>query len=131
MLKESIICIIIVISIIFGNYQTQNYTKDSVKEVSKVLTELRYELEKEEQEVNEDAVKEKMDTALKEWEVRHNKLAYFIEHDELEKIKTDLISMKSYIDTKEYNDSINEIDKCKYILKHIQDKYAFNLQNIF
>lgn len=35
MLKETIICIVIVIAIIFGDNTTQNYTKESVSELSK------------------------------------------------------------------------------------------------
>ena len=30
-----------------------------------------------------------------------------------------------------YNDSIKELDETKYVLKHIEEKYAFNLKNIF
>ena len=41
MLKESIICAVLVIAIIIGNYMTQNYTKESVKELSNKLNELK------------------------------------------------------------------------------------------
>lgn len=44
MLKETIICIIIVIAIIFGNNVTQSYTKESVSELSSELMSLRGEL---------------------------------------------------------------------------------------
>ncbi|MCI8383820.1 MAG: hypothetical protein HFJ33_02990 [Clostridia bacterium] len=37
MLKEIVICIIIVIVIIFGEQTTQNYTKDSVSSLSSKL----------------------------------------------------------------------------------------------
>ena len=67
----------------------------------------------------------------KEWENRYDKLAYFIEHDELEKVKTDLTALNSFIETKEYAEAISELDKCVFVLKHIEDKYAFNLQNVF
>ena len=62
---------------------------------------------------------------------KHDKLAYFIEHDELEKVETDLVSIKSYIETQEYEQAVGELDKGAFVLKHIEDKYAFNLQNIF
>lgn len=44
MIKETVICIIIVIAIIFGNNVTQNYTKDSVSELSSGLMSLRGKL---------------------------------------------------------------------------------------
>ena len=44
MLKETIICIVIVIAIVFGDKVTQNYTKESVSELSIGLMSLREEL---------------------------------------------------------------------------------------
>lgn len=131
MIKEAVISIIIVISILFGNYRTQDYTKESVNKLSEGLMNLRGELIKEEENINEKNAKDKVDEIYKNWKERHDKLAYFIEHDELEKVETNLISLKSYIETKEYKDSVNELDKGEFILKHIEEKYAFNMQNIF
>ena len=131
MLKEFVICIIIIISIIFGNYQTQNYTKDSVRTLVNELGGLRKEIFKEDNKVDEENVKDKMEKVLEEWESRHDKLAYFIEHDELEKVETSLTEIRSYVDTGEYKDSISELDKGEFLLKHIEEKYAFTLKNIF
>ena len=61
----------------------------------------------------------------------YKKLAYYIEHDELEKIELYLTALKSNIETKEYNQAVVEVDSCIFILKHIEEKYSFNLQNIF
>ncbi len=129
MLKESIICIIIVIAIIFGNNTTQNYTKESVSQLSSGLMTLRGKLEQDE--VKNEKVRDEIEAIYKQWEERHDKLAYFIEHDELEKVETELIAIKSYIETQDYEESISELDKSVFILKHIEDKYAFNLQNVF
>ncbi len=129
MLKETIICIVIVIAIIFGNSTTQKYTKDSVSELSSGLMELREDITN--QDVENDKAKRKMEEVYSMWEKRHDKLAYFIEHDELEKVETDLVSIKSYIETEEYEQAVGELDKGVFVLKHIEDKYAFNLQNIF
>lgn len=129
MLKETIICIVIVIAIIFGNNATQGYTKQSVSDISRGLMELREELTK--QNVENEKAKEKMDQVYDIWENKHDKLAYFIEHDELEKVETDIVSIKSYIETKEYEQAVGELDKGVFVLEHIEDKYDFNLQNIF
>ncbi len=129
MLKETIICIIIVIGIIFGNNVTQNYTKESVSELSSELMTLRENMTQ--KEVDNEKVKSEIEEIYQKWEERHDKLAYFIEHDELEKVETELIAIKSYLETKDYEESISELDKSVFILKHIEDKYAFNLQNIF
>ena len=127
MLKEGIICIVIVIMIFIGNIVTQNYTKSSVEELSKNLEELRIDLEKEN---NEKAILDKIDKVNQEWRNRHDKLAYYIEHKELELVETNMTALKSFIETKEYKEAINELDKSVFELKHIQDKYAFNLENV-
>jgi Tfp pilus assembly protein PilO len=132
MWKETIICMIIVIVIIVGNVITQNYTLESVKELTDELEELKEDFLKIEQgeKDNEDA-KEKMKEIKENWDTRHNNLAYYIEHDELEKVETDLTAVNSFIEQEEYAEAISELDKSVFILKHIKEKYEFNLQNIF
>jgi polyhydroxyalkanoate synthesis regulator phasin len=129
MLKETIICVVIVISIIFGNNVTQSYTKESVSQLTKELMELREDITK--QQVNNEEAKNKSEEIYNQWKERNAKLAYFIEHDELEKVETELIAIKSYVESEEYQESVNELDKNIFILQHIEAKYAFNLQNIF
>ena len=131
MLKEFIFCFLILIIILFGNNQTQNYTKESVKNISQQLTQLRQNLINKDDKIDEEKANTEMENVEKEWENRHDKLAYFIEHDELEKVETNITALKSYIETKKYEESISELDKAEFLLKHIQDKYAFNLENIF
>lgn len=129
--KETIICIIIVIAIVIGNIVTQNYTIDSVKELSDGLTELKTELENQEDDISRGNVKDKIQKIEDNWKGRHEKLAYYIEHDELEKVETNITALKSFIVTNEYAEAVSELDKSVFVLKHIEDKYAFNLQNVF
>lgn len=129
MLKETMICVIIVIAIILGNAMTQNFTKESVSELSSGLMSLRGELIQENRE--NEKIRDKAESIYQQWQQRHDKLAYFIEHDELEKVETELIAIKSFVETEDYEESISELDKGVFILKHIEDKYAFNLQNVF
>ena len=131
MWKETIICIVIIIAIILGNFIIQKYTSESVEIITNELADLREYLKENSNDIQNNQSKEKIDKIFKYWEERRNKLAYFIEHDELEKVETDLTSIKSFIETSEYQDSISEVDKCKFVLNHIKDKYEFNLQNIF
>lgn len=128
MLKETIICIVIAIAIIFGNNVTQNYTKESIQELSGTLQNLREDLLK--GQVENDNLENGLKKIERDWKKRHDILAFYIEHNELEKIETGLTAMKSYIKTKKYEDSISEVDKSIFLLKHIEDKYSFNLQNI-
>ena len=63
-------------------------------------------------------------------EKKHDKLSYYIEHNEIEKLETELTSLKSYVEVKEYDEAINEIDRALFLLNHIKDKYEFNLKTI-
>lgn len=129
MLKESIVCIVIVIAIIFGNNTTQDYTKESVRELSSGLVKLRENVNQEN--IENENIQKEVEGIYKNWEKRHEKLAYFIEHDELEKVETELIAIKSEVETGNYEELISGIDKSVFILEHIEDKYAFNLENVF
>lgn len=129
MWKETIICMVIVIAIVLGNSLTQDYTKKSINELNGGLEKLKENIMQEE--VDQGKVKKEIDEIDQIWDNRHDKLAYFIEHDELEKVETEWRALKSLIETEEYKEAMSELDKSVFILKHIEDKYAFNLQNIF
>ena len=139
MKKELIISIVIFILIVIGNIITQNYTKESVSDLSNNLENLKEDIsskieEKENDKNSFDDNKElldKIDNITKNWESRHNKLAYYIEHNELEKVEDNLTGLNSLVETKEYNEAVKELDKSIFILKHIEEKYKFNLENIF
>lgn len=129
MLREVVICIFIIIAILFGNNITENYTKESVENTSKSLNQLREEIKKDE--VNNQLAEEQIMKIHNQWNEKHDKLAYYIEHDELEKVETNLTALKSYVETEEYEEAISELDKSVFVLKHIEEKNKFNLQNIF
>lgn len=131
MWKEVIICGVIIITIFIGNQITQNYSVETIEELTKQLEELKKEMYQKQENVDSEKNNEKMDDIFKQWNERHDKLAYYIEHDELEKVETNLTSLKSYIKSNEYAEAVSELDKSVFVLKHIEDKYVFNLQNVF
>lgn len=118
---------------VFGNIITQKYTKQSVQSLSGELEELKKSIRTEMDNDNGDNEKllEELGIIEENWTLRHDKLAYYIEHNELEKVEDNLTGLTSLVNTKEYSDAIKELDKCAFILRHIEEKYAFNLQNIF
>ena len=131
MQKEIVVCIFIIALIIVGNVVTQNYTVESVESLADQLSDLKSDIFKEEENIERDSIKDKIKQIEDNWESRHDKLAYYIEHDELEKVETNLTSLMSFIEAKENSEAVSELDKSIFVLKHIEDKYAFNLQNIF
>lgn len=126
MLKEVIISIVIVLSITVLDFVTQDYTKETVKQTSIMLNNLKEEIK-----INEENISDDLEEIFKSWEEKREKMAYFIEHDELEKVETNLTNIKSYIEEDEFDMAISSIDEAEFILKHIKEKNSFNLENIF
>lgn len=128
MYKEIIISVLIVILIFVGNVITQNYTKNTVKVMQKNLNEIKEILETKE---NTNNVEEKIDKTIQEWKSINNKLAYYLEHDELEKIESELTALNSNILTKNYDQGRENLDRCYFLLEHVKDKETVRLSNIF
>ena len=127
MYKETIICIFIIILIIGLDIITQNYTKKSTIEITDCLSELKDEIENE----NLENAKLKIEELDNKWENRRDKLAYYIEHDELEKVDTAIVQVKSFVENDDIPSAMAELENGKFVLEHIERKYKFNLQNIF
>ena len=125
--KELIICIILVTLIIIGDWIIQNYTKNTINNITGELETLKQCLfEKSDKNINE-----QIDRIDNKWNKVHDKLACYIEHDELEKVETNFTACKSFAKTEEYEQAISELEKTVYVLEHITDKYSFDLVNIF
>lgn len=125
--KELIICIILVILIVIGDWVTQNYTKNTVDYITGELENLKQNL----LEKSDDKVDEDINKIDDKWKDVYDKLAYYIEHDELEKVETNFTACKSLAKNGEYEQAISELEKTVFVLDHITDKYSFNLVNIF
>ena len=124
MYKELIISIIIIISIFLFDKITTNYLQESTEVLTGKLEEIKNETEEEKR-------KEQMKNITEEWEKRYEKLAYYIEHDELEKVKTKIVNIKSNIETKQEEQVVENIDEAIYLLEHIKEKDELNLKDIF
>ena len=131
MFKESIVCTVIIVLILIGNTITQNYVISSINELSKELSELRENIESDKENIKKDDIKNKFSNIEKKWKDRFKKLAYFIEHDELEKVEKNLVLLNSYIKTNSYEEAIAELNQSYFSLNHLEDKYNFDLENIF
>jgi len=127
MYKETIICGIIIIVIIILNVITQNYTKNSTVEIGELLSNIKNSIEN----LDNETVNQQLDILDKTWEKKHDILAYYIEHNELEKVDTAIIQTRNFIEKDDNSNAISQLETGKFVLKHIEEKYKFNLQNIF
>ncbi len=127
MKKEIIICIFIIILIIIGNIITQNYTKECVYQMNEKL----YKLKEVSINENKNSVNENIKDIEIKWNDIKQNLSYYLEHDELEKVETQIFNMRGLYEIEQYKDIIPELEKCVYILEHIRDKTTLNIKNIF
>ena len=127
MYKEMIISIILVCLIFVGDFVSQKYTKNTVNSLTGILEDLKASLlEKDKEEASKE-----IEALDKIWEDVHDKLACYIEHDELEKVETNFTACKSLSENGDFVLAVSELEKTVFVLEHIIDKYSFNLVNIF
>ena len=129
MYKELVISAIIIISIFVLDFITQNYADKTINDAIQDLTTIKQALKQEKVE-NEKVLKQASENYDK-WPEYHKTLAFYIEHNELEKVETNYVAGKSFIENAKYEDALSEVEKTIFILQHINDKYSINLENIF
>ena len=131
MKKEAIITSVIIIMIIIAEYITKNYTKQVFSKVENELNLLKEEILDDKNANNKEYLIKRTESIKEDWEKDNELLSYYLEHDELEKVNTQIVLIKGYLESDSLQDSIPDLEECIFILKHIQEKEAFNLKNIF
>lgn len=128
MLKETLIALFAFIMVVVGNSVTESYATDTINNLSNELQNLRAIVDEEEdyQKASKEANK-----VYDSWREKYSKLAYFIEHNELEKVETALTQARSNIETEEKAEAVSQIDTTVFLLSHIQSKLSFEWENIF
>lgn len=129
MYKELVISIIIIVMIFSLDYALQKYTDNSIDNTSKSLEELKIQIG--ERKLDQKQIENSTNELYKKWMEYHDKLAFYIEHDELEKVETNFTAGKCFVENKQYGDAIAEFDKTIFVLDHIKDKYSLSIENIF
>ena len=127
MYKEIIITILIVVLILGLDIITNRYTANAIDELSQSLDELKLDLNTK----SKNEIEGKTNNIFSKWREHYDILAYYIEHDELEKVETQLTMLRSDQNEEQYEECKKEIDTTKFILKHIENKEKFTLQSIF
>lgn len=128
--KEFIVCVVIVVVIIVGDIFLQRYTKESLNFINEKLSEIKEDLKKGE-DLKKEEINKKIGEINKEWDKRFNILTCFLEHNELEKVKTQLVSITAGLEIHDNEYVYEELNKTIYILEHIRDKESFRIDNIF
>lgn len=129
-MKEIFIIIICIALVVAGGSVSQAYLNESSKILVDELEILTEQIKKaQENEKNDSA--ELAENIYEKWEEIEDKWSIIIMHDELDLIELSLIAMKTGIKEQEYERSIEEVEKSKFLLEHITEKEKFKLKNIF
>lgn len=129
MRREAIITILIILAIIIGEWLTQSYSKKTLSGVQDSLRELKEGILSSENEVSE--LIDKTNQIYDKWEEDNQLLSYYLEHDELEKVNTQFVLVKGYLETDDPQNAIPDIEEGIYILEHIKEKEKLSIKNVF
>ena len=129
MRREAIITILIILAIIIGEWLTQSYSKKTLSGVQDSLRKLKEGILSTENEVSE--LIDKTNQIYDKWEEDNQLLSYYLEHDELEKVNTQFVLVKGYLETDDPKNAIPDIEEGIYILEHIKEKEKSSIKNIF
>lgn len=127
MYKEMIVSIVIVIAIFLSDYLIQNYAKKSVEDIRQDLQEVRQGLEQR----NLEQTEEKIRKTENDWNNIKDKIACYIEHNELNKVETNFTLCKSLARIENYDLALSKLDETIFVLEHINERYVLSLENIF
>lgn len=128
MKKEAIITISIVLLILLAEWLTQGYTHKAFAEIEDNLTQLKEEILQ--TDANNAQLIEKTEQISELWESKQENLSYYLEHNELEKVNTQIVLIKGYLESDSPQDAIPDLEEGLYIIEHIKEKEAFKLKNI-
>lgn len=125
MKKEIVLCVVIVLSIITGDIFLQNHTNNSLNKINEKLSVLRSEIKE-----TDNFDMKKIEEIDNEWEESFEVLTCYLEHEELEKIKTQLVIISAGMELNDKEYVFEEIDRAIYIINHIETKQKLKLDNI-
>lgn len=95
-------------------------TTTKLEELKKALNEENYE-----------ESKTKSENISKEWNEYTEKLSFFTEHDEVEKIGTKIAVILENTRNKNYILALEDVMEAQYLIEHVKDKNKIKLKNVF
>ena len=127
LLKEYVIVAVILVFVFFMEHITSKNLNNSVKWMKDGIMSIENKLEE-----NRETEAQNEFLELKgKWEGEQEKLAFFVEHEELEKVSNDMVIIESNFEQNEADEIDENITDLKFMLDHIEEKNQLNLKNIF
>ena len=127
-MKEILISALIIAIIFSFGIVVQKYLKNTGNEITEELIKLKKLIIEDK---NNAEIQECANSILNKWNKIEEIWATIIMHEELDNIEVSLISLKAQIENGKKQEAMEEIDKSKFWIKHIEEKEAIKIKNIF
>ena len=129
-LKEIVVLILITVFLVVSDIYISNFTKESIAKIEGKVDEIMENALSEENYKKEEELK-KIETFEKEWKDIEDNLAYFTEHEELEKVSVTIAMLKANVEADMKEDAYEKMKEIKFRIEHIKTKQKLKLNNIF
>ncbi len=126
-LREYLIIIVILSFVFFMEYLTSK----SLGEATQWMKNGVISIENKIKENQESEAQEEFYDLQGKWKEKTEKLALFVEHNELEKVTNDIALIEINFETDETEDILENIADLKFMLEHIEEKNQLKWKNIF
>lgn len=118
---------IILIAVIALNVLVRWYTDNSINDMETKIDELKQLL----LDGNYEESKNKSEKIRDDWDEYENKFAYFMDHEEIEKLSVKVAAIAENATNKEYELALEDSVETKFLLEHVKDKLRLKLNNVF
>lgn len=122
------ISIIIILGFVF---LMEYLTSKSLGEATKWMKDGVISIENKVKENQESEAQEEFYDLQGKWKEKTERLALFVEHNELEKVTNDIALIEINFETDETEDILENIADLKFMLEHIEEKNQLKWKNIF
>lgn len=126
-LREYLIIIVILSFVFLMEYLTSK----SLGEATQWMKNGVISIENKIKENQESEAQEEFYDLQGKWKEKTEKLALFVEHNELEKVTNDIALIEINFETDETEDILENIADLKFMLEHIEEKNQLKWKNIF
>ena len=135
MKRTLVVCIIIIIFIVMSDLLLRKYADNKFDYMIGKLTDINNSIElvddKPEMVSNSREGNKKIIEDLESmWEKDYTIMSCYLEHNELEKVKTQMVIIQAGMETNDVSYIYEEVNRALYIIEHIKDKSELKIDNI-
>ena len=127
MIRDLMIILLIITTIILGHVYVQNMLQKNSQELIGKLEKLKEKVNDEDKSNIENIVNE----IYESWSEKYDNWAIIIDHGEIDEIQKTVLKVKASISSDDMDEINAQIDECIFLISLIEDKEKLNLKNIF